>query len=98
MDRKTEQVDAIFPPLINGKTRQELAESIAASDKANFMHFVDGVKFPPQVRPSTLQALKTFQVREDDVYLFTFPRSGMPLMHSLACRMLFVHWVLLLVE
>lgn len=36
----------------------------------------EGVWFPPVVRPHCLEKLKTFEVREDDLILATYPKSG----------------------
>ncbi|XP_030852265.1 sulfotransferase family cytosolic 1B member 1 [Strongylocentrotus purpuratus] len=38
--------------------------------------FYDGVKFNALVIPSSLEALKTFDVREDDIWINTYSKSG----------------------
>ncbi|XP_077988512.1 sulfotransferase 1B1-like [Glandiceps talaboti] len=39
-------------------------------------HIYDGVKFPWTCMPATLDCLRDFEVREDDVYLVTYPKAG----------------------
>ncbi|XP_038070691.1 sulfotransferase 1C2-like [Patiria miniata] len=71
-----EQIQAMMPDLVNGKTHQPVEEKLAALDRKLGSHVVNGIKFPASVQPSNLEALKTFEVRDDDVYVFTYPRSG----------------------
>ncbi|XP_038070698.1 sulfotransferase family cytosolic 1B member 1-like [Patiria miniata] len=71
-----EQIQALMPDLINGKTHQQLEEELAERDKQTGCHVVNGIKFPFFASRSNLEALKTFEVRDDDVYVFTYPRSG----------------------
>ena len=71
-----DQVKALLPQLINGKTHQQLREDSEAFDKMAGNHHVYGIKFPWVVRQANLDALKTFEVRADDVFLFSYPRSG----------------------
>ncbi|XP_072019020.1 sulfotransferase 1 family member D1-like [Amphiura filiformis] len=40
------------------------------------LHVYDGISFPPIVKASTLDALKTWQVREDDIFFVAYPKSG----------------------
>ncbi|XP_071949953.1 sulfotransferase 1E1-like [Antedon mediterranea] len=40
------------------------------------LHVYDGVPYPWFVHASTLEAMKTFEVRNDDVYVISFPKSG----------------------
>ncbi|XP_038071143.1 sulfotransferase family cytosolic 1B member 1-like [Patiria miniata] len=72
----TEQIQALMPDLVNGKTLQQLEEELAATDKQMGCHVVNGRKFPGFIPQSNLEALRTFEVRDDDVYVFTYPRSG----------------------
>ena len=72
----TDEIQAMMPDLINGKTHQQLEEELVALDKKMGCHFVDGVKLPFEVVPSNLEALQTFEVRDDDVFVLTYPRSG----------------------
>ncbi|XP_072050078.1 sulfotransferase 1B1-like [Amphiura filiformis] len=39
-------------------------------------HVYDGITFPPLVKASNLDAMKTWQVREDDIFVVTYPKSG----------------------
>ncbi|XP_078000252.1 sulfotransferase 1E1-like isoform X2 [Glandiceps talaboti] len=39
-------------------------------------HTYDGVSFPWMVAKSSLEALKTFEVRPDDIWIVSFPKSG----------------------
>ncbi|XP_038071227.1 uncharacterized protein LOC119740097 [Patiria miniata] len=71
-----ERIQALMPDLINGKTHQQLEEELAVSDKQTGCHVVNGTKFPWTISRSNLEALRTFEVRNDDVYVFTYPRSG----------------------
>ncbi|XP_022098338.1 sulfotransferase 1C2A-like [Acanthaster planci] len=72
----TEQIQAMMPDLIGGKTHQQVEKEWAAHEKLMGCHVVDGVKFPFYVPQSNLEALKTFEVRDDDVFVITCPRSG----------------------
>ena len=72
----TEEILAMFPATINGKNHAELREEIEAYNAANGVHRLDGVNYMWIMPPSNFEALKTFQVRDDDVYVITFPKSG----------------------
>ncbi|XP_022098282.1 uncharacterized protein LOC110983374 [Acanthaster planci] len=72
----TEQIQSMMPELINGKTHKQLEEELVAIHKMAGIHVVDGVKFPFHVLKSNLEALRTFEVRDDDVFVVTYPRSG----------------------
>ena len=39
-------------------------------------HVFEGVKYPSVAPKSNLEAMKTWQVREDDIFCITFPKSG----------------------
>ncbi|XP_038071326.1 sulfotransferase 1C2-like [Patiria miniata] len=71
-----EQIQALMPDLINGKRHQQLEEELAESDQRTGRHVVNGIKFPFHVTRSNLEAMKTFEVRDDDVFVFSYPRSG----------------------
>ena len=71
-----DQIKALLPTLINGKTHDQLLKKLAASDEKVGSHNYDGIKFPWLVPRSNLEALKTFEVRDDDIFVVTFPRSG----------------------
>ncbi|XP_022098306.1 sulfotransferase family cytosolic 1B member 1-like [Acanthaster planci] len=72
----TEQIQAMMPDLINGKTHRQLEEELVTYDRSIGCHVVDGVKFPFYVPRSNLEALKTFEVRDNDVFVITYPKSG----------------------
>ena len=72
----TEQIRAMMPDLINGKTHQQLEDELVVRHKMMGCHVVDGMKLPFEVVPSNLEALQTFEVRDDDVFVLTYPRSG----------------------
>ena len=75
MESNYDQVKAVLPSLINGKTHEQMQQELA--DKAiPFIHVVNGIRLPWFAPRSNLEALKTFEVRDDDVYVFTYPRSG----------------------
>ncbi|XP_072050084.1 sulfotransferase 1B1-like [Amphiura filiformis] len=40
------------------------------------LHVYDGITFPRIVKASSLDAMKTWQVREDDIFIVTYPKSG----------------------
>ena len=71
-----DQIRALMPDLINGKTHQQLREEMVARDEGLGVHYVDGVKLPWVVPKSNLDVLKSFEVRDNDVFVVSFPRSG----------------------
>ena len=71
-----DRIKALLPELISGKTHEQLMDENAAADKVNGTHVIDGVRFPWIVQPTTFEALKTFEVRDDDVLIMSYPRSG----------------------
>ena len=75
MDSNYDQLKAVPPRLINGKTHEQMQQEHADKTVA-FTHVVNGMKLPWFAPRSNLEALKTFEVRDDDVYVFTYPRSG----------------------
>ena len=75
MESNYDQVKAVLPSLINGKTHEQLQQEQEAKTSA-YIHIVNGIRLPWFAPRSNLEALKTFEVRDDDVYVFTYPRSG----------------------
>jgi hypothetical protein len=49
---------------------------ISPTDEDRVRHDYHGYLFPKDVQPKVLDALKTWEVREDDVFLITFPKAG----------------------
>ena len=77
MDPHYDQVKAMLPPLISGKTHEQLEQEVTYHRETKHLsHIVDGIQLPWLVTPSNLEALKAFEVRDDDVYIFTYLRSG----------------------
>ena len=76
MEPHCDQIKAMLPSLINGKTHEQLEQEEERAVVNGLFHFVNGIKLPWIVQRSNLEALKTFEVRDDDVYVVTFPRSG----------------------
>ena len=67
---------ALLPDLIGGRTHEQIREAVMARNRENGAHYEDGMKLPWFVPRSNLEALKMFEVRDDDVFLVTYPRSG----------------------
>ena len=40
-------------------------------------HVHKGIRYPNSVLPSTIDAMETFEVRPDDIFVNTYPKSGM---------------------
>ncbi|XP_022083514.1 sulfotransferase family cytosolic 1B member 1-like [Acanthaster planci] len=72
----TEQIEAISSTLFDGKSHQQLLEEWENIEKRTGCHVWNGVTFGFFVPQSNLEALKSFEVRDDDVFIFTYPRSG----------------------
>lgn len=55
-----------------------MAGTLEGQDKGKMNDFVviDGVHVAWVTPPSTLEAMKTFEVREDDIFIVTYPKSG----------------------
>ena len=75
MDGNNDQLKAVLPSLINEKTHEQMQQEYEDKTSA-VIHVVNGIRLPWFVPQSNLDALKTFEVRDDDVYVFTYPRSG----------------------
>eukprot|EP00057_Strongylocentrotus_purpuratus_P019961 XP_011674435.1 PREDICTED: sulfotransferase family cytosolic 2B member 1-like [Strongylocentrotus purpuratus] len=41
-----------------------------------FEHEYRGIKYPNNVLDSSIDRIKTFQVREDDIWIVTYPKAG----------------------
>ncbi|XP_072051233.1 sulfotransferase 1E1-like [Amphiura filiformis] len=55
-----------------------MAGTLEGQDKGSMNDFqvVDGINVAWVTPPSTLEAMKTFEVREDDIFIVTYPKSG----------------------
>ncbi|XP_072051232.1 sulfotransferase 1C2-like [Amphiura filiformis] len=53
-----------------------MAEEKPDRDSMSDFQVIDGVHVAWTTPPSTLEAMKTFEVREDDVFIVTYPKSG----------------------
>lgn len=55
-----------------------MAGTLEGQDKGKMNDFVviDGVHVAWVTPPSTLEAMKTFEVRDDDIFIVTYPKSG----------------------
>ena len=73
-----DRVLAMLPEVINGKTQAELMEEqLRAGMHINNSHVLNGIRFSNWVMPrSNFDALKTFGVRDDDIYCIAYPKSG----------------------
>ena len=80
-----DQIKAMLPSLINGKTHEQLEQEEGFDAINGLFHFVNGIKFPWIIPRSNLEALKTFEVRTDDVYICTYPRSGKRVVYFKEC-------------
>ena len=56
-----------------------MAGTLEGQDKGKMNDYVviDGIHVAWVTPPSTLEAMKTFEVREDDIFIVTYPKSGM---------------------
>lgn len=51
------------------------------AEKDNVSHFMseheyNGIMYPNVVLDSSIDRMKTFQVREDDIWIVTYPKAG----------------------
>lgn len=49
---------------------------VPSTDEDRVRHEYQGYLFPKDLKPKVLEALKTWDVRDDDVFLITFPKAG----------------------
>ncbi|XP_071792398.1 sulfotransferase 1B1-like [Asterias amurensis] len=67
---------AMFPPIINGKTHEELLLEIEEYHKSSGVHKLNGNNYSWVMPRANFDAIKTFEVREEDIFNITFPKSG----------------------
>ncbi|XP_038047818.1 sulfotransferase family cytosolic 1B member 1-like [Patiria miniata] len=67
---------SLLPATINGKTHTELLQEIQEFNALRGVHELDGNHYAWLMPRDNFDALKTFQVRDDDIYMVTFPKSG----------------------
>ena len=48
-----------------------------SGDQGNKRNEVYGVFWPPQVNQETLDAIRDYDIRDDDVIVVSYPKSGM---------------------
>ncbi|XP_022111228.1 sulfotransferase family cytosolic 1B member 1-like [Acanthaster planci] len=66
---------SFFPAIINGKTHSELLQEIREFN-TNYGHELEGNNYSWLMPKENFDALKNFQVRDDDIFVITFPKSG----------------------
>ena len=62
----------------------------AAGNVFETFHEVNGMKLSWTQQLKTIDQLKTFEVRDDDVFVITYPKSGELLFSVLQCRWVWV--------
>ena len=55
-----------------------MAGTLQGQDKGKMSDYtvIDGIHVSWTTPPSTLEAMKTFEVRDDDIFIITYPKSG----------------------
>ncbi|XP_035689350.1 sulfotransferase 6B1-like isoform X1 [Branchiostoma floridae] len=60
---------------VSSRTMAEATASFMDDD--NFTHVVtEGIRYPPFVTEANLEAMATFDIRDDDIAIVTFPKTG----------------------
>jgi len=45
-------------------------------DDDDFTHVINGIRYPRFVTEANLEAMATFDIRDDDIAIVTFPKTG----------------------
>ncbi|XP_071791938.1 sulfotransferase 1B1-like [Asterias amurensis] len=77
------RVLAMLPDVINGKTQAELLEELRESSSQQNCYELEGMKFSWVMPQSAFEGIKTFEVRDDDVFIPAYPKSGNHWLHEI---------------
>ena len=70
------RVLAMLPDVINGKTQAELLKELRESSSQQNCYELEGMKFSWVMPRSAFEGIKAFEVRDDDVFIPAYPKSG----------------------
>ncbi|XP_078571995.1 sulfotransferase 6B1-like [Branchiostoma floridae x Branchiostoma japonicum] len=66
-----------------------MAEATAHSiDQDDFTHVVKGIRYPPVVTEANLEAMLNFDIRDDDIVIAAYPKSGTNWMLEIVTKIL----------